>query len=124
MGQTNLVQLMKSECDFAENVATILIVQPLSCIIEEVNQFDTLHVFHQQVAHVCIAPVFLLPHCVFDKVMVLWNAADLMPFHEIQLCLCLGYEGIFLGFMWFENFHGEFLAIFLNKFDDAMSTLS
>ena len=83
MCQTNFMQLMKSARNFQENISTIFICYSLAGIVKEVNEFDSLHVFHEQITHVCVTSILLPPYRVFDEVMVLWDAINLVLFHKI-----------------------------------------
>ena len=123
MSKTCAVQLVEGTCNVIENVATIRIGKS-SRVIKEVNELDSLHVFHEEVAYIRISAVLLLPLCVLDELIVLWHCFDLVLVDEIHLSLCVLHKTCFLCDVRLKDLHCVLMSALLHQFDYSIAAFA
>ena len=117
------MEFMESVGDLMEDVAHKDIVLSLG-LVQELNQFDSLAVFHDEHAHIFGLTVLLGPDGVFHEFEVLRNSLDFEILHDFHFCLGLLDNFVSLGGVWLENLHSVLNASFLAKFDHGVSAES
>lgn len=117
------MELVESLSDLDEDVAHEAVILPLG-LVEELDQFDTLAVLHDEEAHIQGLSILFRPDGVLLKFKVLGNSRDFEVLHNCHFVSCLLDDLVSFGGVWLEYLHSIVDTTFPGKFDHSVSAKS